>query len=105
MLVVLIPETGGEIRAVTVPTKGWKSWLTRLVPPATGPAHHADRAASSPRPATLLGRCLVRRLSALSQRFASVDESADRLHRAGWSMGELLTAGGWLITAINGENV
>jgi hypothetical protein len=37
--------------------------------------------------------------------FASVDECADRLHRAGWSMGELLTAAGWLVTGSNGENV
>jgi hypothetical protein len=35
----------------------------------------------------------------------SVDKSADRLHRSGWSMGELLTAAGWLVTGLNGENL
>jgi len=35
----------------------------------------------------------------------SVDESFDRLHRAGWSVGEVATAGEWIITGTKGENV
>jgi hypothetical protein len=35
----------------------------------------------------------------------TVDECADSLHRAGWSMGELLAASGWLVTGLNGENL
>ena len=35
----------------------------------------------------------------------SVDESFDRLHRAGWSVGEAATAAGWLVSGTNGENV
>ena len=35
----------------------------------------------------------------------SVDESFDRLHRAGWSVGEVATVGGWVLTGPNGENV
>jgi hypothetical protein len=35
--------------------------------------------------------------------FPSVDESADRFHRAGWSIGDLLTAGGWLVTGTRGQ--
>src|SRR5436190_23983393 len=34
----------------------------------------------------------------------SSDESFDRLHRAGWSVGEVATASGWLVTGTNGEN-
>jgi hypothetical protein len=37
--------------------------------------------------------------------FASVDECEDRLHRAGWSMGELLTSAGWIVSGTNGENM
>jgi hypothetical protein len=36
--------------------------------------------------------------------YPSVDESRDRLHRAGWSVGEIATAAGWLVTDTNGEN-
>jgi hypothetical protein len=40
--------------------------------------------------------------------YPSVDESFARLHRAGWSVGEvrILTAAGpaWLVTGSNGEN-
>jgi hypothetical protein len=36
--------------------------------------------------------------------YPSVDESRDRLHRAGWSVGEVATAAGWLATGSNGEN-
>jgi hypothetical protein len=34
----------------------------------------------------------------------SSDESFDRLHRAGWSIGEVATSSGWLVTGTNGEN-
>src|SRR5262249_47617216 len=33
-----------------------------------------------------------------------VDESFDRLHKAGWSVGEVATSAGWLVTGTNGEN-
>src|SRR5262249_38246721 len=33
----------------------------------------------------------------------SVDESCDRLHRAGWSLGEIATAGEWVVTGTNGD--
>jgi hypothetical protein len=35
----------------------------------------------------------------------TVDESRDRLHRAGWSVGEIATASTWVITGSNGENL
>ena len=35
----------------------------------------------------------------------SVDESFDRLRRAGWSVGEIPTAGEWVVSGTNGENV
>jgi hypothetical protein len=35
----------------------------------------------------------------------SVDESFDRLHRAGWSVGEVATAGEWVVSGTNGENL
>jgi hypothetical protein len=38
-----------------------------------------------------------------SRLLPSVDESADRRHRAGWSMGELLTASGRVVTGTKGE--
>jgi hypothetical protein len=34
-----------------------------------------------------------------------VDESAARLKRAGWSIGDVATAAGWLVSGRNGENV
>jgi hypothetical protein len=34
----------------------------------------------------------------------TVDISLDRLHRAGWSVGEIATAARWLVTGTNGEN-
>jgi hypothetical protein len=34
----------------------------------------------------------------------SVDESLDRLRRAGWSVGDTVNASGWLVTGTNGEN-
>ena len=37
--------------------------------------------------------------------YSSVDESFDRLHQAGWSIGETGGAGYWLVTGTNGENV
>jgi len=37
--------------------------------------------------------------------YPSVDESFGRLHRAGWSIGEIGSSGVWLVTGTNGENV
>jgi hypothetical protein len=37
--------------------------------------------------------------------YLSVDESFDRLHRAGWAIGEAATAAVWVVTGTNGENV
>jgi hypothetical protein len=37
--------------------------------------------------------------------YPSVDESSDRLHRAGWSVGEYATASAWVVTGSNGESV
>jgi hypothetical protein len=37
--------------------------------------------------------------------YPTVDESFDRLHRAGWSVGEYATALAWVVTGSNGENV
>jgi hypothetical protein len=37
--------------------------------------------------------------------YPSVDESRDRLHRAGWSVGEIASAAGWLVAGTNGENL
>jgi hypothetical protein len=34
-----------------------------------------------------------------------VDESIDRLHRAGWSIGDVGTATRWLVSGTNGENL
>jgi hypothetical protein len=36
--------------------------------------------------------------------FPTVDESRDRLHRAGWSVGEVGTASTWRVCGANGEN-
>ena len=38
-------------------------------------------------------------------RYPGVDESARRLHGSGWSIGEVETASGWLVTGTNGENM
>ena len=40
-----------------------------------------------------------------SRHYPSVDESAARLHGAGWSIGETGGAGVWLVSGTNGENV
>jgi hypothetical protein len=37
-------------------------------------------------------------------RYPSVDESRDRLHRAGWSLGETCFGATWRIDGRNGEN-
>ena len=37
--------------------------------------------------------------------YPSVDESRDRLHRAGWSVGEVGQGALWRVTGTNGENV
>jgi hypothetical protein len=36
--------------------------------------------------------------------FPSVDESRDRLHRAGWSVGEVAQGAIWHVSGTNGEN-
>jgi hypothetical protein len=36
--------------------------------------------------------------------YPSPDESFDRLHRAGWSVGKTGSAGAWVTTDSNGEN-
>ena len=36
--------------------------------------------------------------------YPSVDESCDRLRRAGWSFGHVGTATTWLVSGSNGEN-
>jgi hypothetical protein len=56
------------------------------------------------------GRCGTRRRAGNARQghpmntYPSVDESRDRLHRAGWSVGEIATATRWLICGTNGEN-
>jgi hypothetical protein len=37
--------------------------------------------------------------------YSSVDESLDRLHRAGWSVGDYGTATRWFVSGSNGENL
>jgi len=37
--------------------------------------------------------------------YPSVDECFERLHRAGWSVGEVATAGEWIVSGTNGENL
>ena len=37
--------------------------------------------------------------------YPSVDESRDRLHHAGWSIGEAGGAAVWIVTGTNGENM
>ncbi len=39
-----------------------------------------------------------------SNHYPSVDECRDRLHRAGWSIGETGSATAWIVTGTNGEN-
>jgi hypothetical protein len=36
--------------------------------------------------------------------FPSVHESFDRLHKAGWSVGDFATSAGWYVNGTNGEN-
>ena len=36
--------------------------------------------------------------------YPTVDESFARLHRAGWSVGDVRTGAEWLVTGSNGEN-
>jgi hypothetical protein len=40
----------------------------------------------------------------VSATYPAVDESLDRLHRAGWSVGDYGTATRWVVTGTNGEN-
>jgi hypothetical protein len=37
--------------------------------------------------------------------YPSVDESFARLHRAGWSIGDIAAAHRWIVSGTNGENV
>jgi hypothetical protein len=37
--------------------------------------------------------------------YPRVDESVDRLHRAGWSIGEAAGSDAWIVTGTNGENM
>jgi hypothetical protein len=37
--------------------------------------------------------------------YPSVDESLDRLHRAGWSIGETAGSVAWIVSGMNGEHV
>jgi hypothetical protein len=37
--------------------------------------------------------------------YPSVDESRDRLHRAGWSIGDAGGRTSWIVSGTNGENV
>jgi hypothetical protein len=37
-------------------------------------------------------------------RYPAVDESRARLHAAGWSVGDVGTAGGWFVSGTSGEN-
>ena len=37
-------------------------------------------------------------------RYPAVDESRDRLRRAGWSVGEAAFGSAWSVTGTNGEN-
>jgi hypothetical protein len=46
----------------------------------------------------------MRRMNLCLSSSSSVDESRDRLHRAGWSVGEIGSATRWLVTGSNGEN-
>jgi hypothetical protein len=50
------------------------------------------------------GRRRSKTIPGMASSFPRPDESFDRLHRAGWSIGETATAGGWLVTGTNGEN-
>lgn len=36
--------------------------------------------------------------------YPTVDESFERLHRAGWSIGDVATSAGWCVSGTNGEN-
>jgi hypothetical protein len=44
-------------------------------------------------------------MTMLPQPYPSVDESFDRLHRAGWSIGEIAGVSCWVVSGQNGENV
>ena len=37
--------------------------------------------------------------------FPSIDESFDRLRRAGWSVGDIVAGSGWPVCGSNGENL
>jgi hypothetical protein len=41
----------------------------------------------------------------MSDTYPPVDESRDRLHRAGWSLGEACFGAVWQVDGANGENV
>jgi hypothetical protein len=37
------------------------------------------------------------------RRYPAAEESRDRQHRAGWSVGDVGTAGGWWVNGTNGK--
>jgi hypothetical protein len=37
--------------------------------------------------------------------YRSIEECRDRLHRAGWSIGEVAASTVWIITGTNGDNM
>jgi hypothetical protein len=49
--------------------------------------------------------CLLPSMERTMHAYPSVDESCDRLHRAGWSIGEAAGSSAWIVSGINGENV
>jgi hypothetical protein len=47
---------------------------------------------------------LRRKIRVTTMNHLCPDESRERLHRAGWSIGETATATSWIVTGVNGEN-
>lgn len=41
----------------------------------------------------------------MKKTYPTVDDSFARLHAAGWSIGDVGTSTGWLVTGTNGENM
>jgi hypothetical protein len=35
----------------------------------------------------------------------TTDEALDRMHRAGWSVGDVVAGGTWIVSGANGENL
>jgi hypothetical protein len=51
------------------------------------------------------GRQRSKKIQGMASPFPSPDDSFARLHLAGWSIGEIATAGGWQVTGSNRENL